>query len=90
MEPITNEVQEVLSCNKRNSDIMCVEDIILVDAVEASIDENWSLLYNKSTCNAFINVKYLSNIRYDPDVKYLRVHCNEVLTYINNIGDFPV
>ena len=68
---------------------MCVEDIILVDAVEASIDENWSLLYNKSTCNAFINVKYLSNIRYDPDVKYLRVHFNAGVTHTNKIGYPP-
>ena len=60
---------------------------ILAAAAEAGIDENWCLLDNQSTCNAFINGKYLSNIRYAPDGKYPRVHCNAVVTHTNNIGD---
>ena len=66
---------------------MRVVDTTLDAAVEASIDENWCLLDNKSTCNAFINGEYLSNIRDDPDGKYLCVHCNAGVTYTNNIGD---
>ena len=34
-------------------------DTILYATVEAGIDENWFLLDNKSTCNTFINGKYL-------------------------------
>ena len=33
--------------------------------------------------------KYLSNIRHAPYGKYLRVHCNSGVTFINNIGDLP-
>ena len=62
---------------------------ILDSAVEAGINENWCLLKNQSTCNAFINGKYLSNIRYSPGGKYLRVHCNTVVTHTNKIGDLP-
>ena len=40
MEPITNKVQEVLSRNKRNSNIMLLLDNILADAAESGIDEN--------------------------------------------------
>ena len=29
---------------------------------EADIDENWCLIENQSTCNDFINSKYMSNI----------------------------
>ena len=64
-------------------------DIILYDATEAGIDENWFLIDNQSTCNAFINRKYLSNIRYSPDGKYICAHCNAVVTCTNNIGDLP-
>ena len=68
---------------------MRVGDIILVSAAEYRVDENVCLLDNQSTCNAFINVKYLSNIRDTPDGKYLPVHCNAGLNYTNNIGDPP-
>ena len=44
-----------LSHNKGNSNIIHVEYTILYDAAEASIDENWCLLYNQSTFKAFIN-----------------------------------
>ena len=67
MEPITDEVKEIFPHNKRNSYIIPVGDTILDAAVEAGTDETCCLLYNKSTCNAFIMVKYLSNIRYAPD-----------------------
>ena len=55
-EPINNSV------NKGNASIIHVGDNILASTAEARIDENWCLLDNQSTCNAFINEKYLSNI----------------------------
>ena len=66
---------------KGNSIIMHVGNTILADAEEAGINKNWCLLDNKWTCNAFINGKYLSNIRDSPAGKYLRVHCNTVVTH---------
>ena len=48
-EPIKNSVK------KGNSRIMHMGDTILAAAAEAGIDENWCLLDNQSTCNAFIN-----------------------------------
>ena len=74
---------------KGNSSIMNVGDTILAAAAEAAIDENWCLLDNQSTYNAFINGKYLSNIRDATDGKYLRLHCNAGVTHINKIGDLP-
>ena len=68
---------------------MHVGNTILAAAAEAGIDENWCLLDNQSTCNAFINKKYLSNIRDAPNVQYLCVHCNSGVTHTNNIGDLP-
>ena len=68
---------------------MYVGDTILAAAAEAGIDENWCLLNNHLTCNAFINRKYLSNIRDAPDGKYLRVHCNTGVKHTNKIGDLP-
>ena len=65
--------------NKCNAKIICVVDIILAYAEEYVIDGNWCLLDNKSTCKAFINVKYLSNIINAPGGKYPRVHCNVVV-----------
>ena len=64
-------------------------DTILSIAVEAGIDENWRLLDNKSIFNAFINGKYISNIRDDTDGQYLRVHFNSGVIYQNKIGDLP-
>ena len=40
---------------KGDASIMYMSNTILADAVEAGIDENWFLLDNQSTCNAFIN-----------------------------------
>ena len=45
------------SVKKGDSIIMHVGDTILAAAAEAGIDENWCLLDNQSTCNAFINGK---------------------------------
>ena len=87
MEPITNEVQELLYLNKLNSKMMCVGDTFLADAAESGIDDNWCLLNNQSTLNAFINGKYLSNIIYAPDGKYLHFHCNKGVSYTKNIDD---
>ena len=90
----TQEARKHQSINKsvRKGDarIMHVGDTILADAAEAIIDENWCLLDNQSTCNAFINGKYLSNIRDAPDEQYLCVHCNAVVTHTNKIVDLPV
>ena len=48
---------------------MCVVDTIVDDVSEAGIDKKWYLLNNQSTCNAFTNGKYLSNIVDSPDGK---------------------
>ena len=64
------------SVRKDDARIMHVGDTIMDAAAEARIDENWFLLDNQWTCNAFINGKYLSNIRDASDGQYLRVHCN--------------
>ena len=40
---------------KGDARIMHMGDTILSAEAEAGIDENWCLLYNQSTCNAFIN-----------------------------------
>ena len=68
---------------------MRVGYIILADAAEANIDENWFLLDNQSTCNSLIDGKYPSNIRNNPGTKYLCFHCNAGLTYTKTIGDLP-
>ena len=89
----TQEVQQTKSINnsvrKGDDSIMNVGDTILAAAAEAGIDENWCLLDNQSTCNAFINRKYLSNIRDAPDGKYLCVQFNAGVTPTNKIGDLP-
>ena len=51
--------------------------------------KNWCLLNNPSTCNAFINEKYLWKIVNAIDGKYLRVHCNAGVTYTKKIGELP-
>ena len=68
---------------------MCVGDTILNASTEADIDKKCCPFNNQSTYNAFINEKYLSNIRDAPDGQYLRVQCNAGLTYNNKIGDLP-
>ena len=82
-EPINNSVK------KGNASIMHMGDTTLAAAAEDGIDENWCLLDNQSTCNAFINKKYLSNIRDTPYGQYLCVHCNEGVTHTKKIGDLP-
>ena len=77
------------SVRKSDSSIMHVGNTILAASEEAGIDENWCLLDNQSTRNAFINGKYLSNIRYAPDGQYLHVHCNKGATHTNKIVDLP-
>ena len=64
-------------------------DAILSDTAEAGINENRCLFDNHLTCNAFINGKYLSNIRDTPNGQYLRVHCNSGVTHTKTIGDIP-
>ena len=49
--------------NKHNANIIFVGDNILADASEAGIYEKSFLLDNQYTCNAFINIKYMLNIR---------------------------
>ena len=82
-EPINNNMK------KGNVRIMHVGDTILAAAAEDGTNENWCLLGNQLTCNAFINRKYLSDFRDDPDGKYLRVHCNLGVKQTNKIGDLP-
>ena len=74
---------------KGDDRIMHVGDTIMAAAADSGIDEHWCLIDNQLTCNAFINGKYLSNIRDDPNVQYLRVYCNSVVTQTNKIGDLP-
>ena len=58
-QTLTQEVRQTHPINnivkKVNSRIMHVDYTILADEVEARIDENWCLLDNQSTFNAFIN-----------------------------------
>ena len=83
------EYQEVFLKNKHNANIIFVGDNILAASAEAGIYENWCLLENQSTCNAFIYGKYMSNIRDSPGGKYIYVHCNAGVTYTNNSGGLP-
>ena len=89
----TQEVWQTESINnsvrKGDTSIIHVGDTILADAIEAKIYENWCLLNNQLTCNAFIDRKYLSNIIDSPDVQYLRVHCNAGVTHTKKIGVLP-
>ena len=89
----TQEAQQTECINssvrKGDDSIMHVVDTILADAAEAVIDENWCLLDNQSTCNTLINEKYLSNIRYALDGKYLRFRCNAGVTQTKKICDLP-
>ena len=86
----TQEVLQTENVNnnmkKGNSRVLHVGDTILAAAAEDGTDENWCLLDNHSTCNAFINGKSLSNIRDAPDRKYPRVHCNGGVTHTKTIG----
>ena len=82
-------IQINVSCKKCNVNIMRVGYTILDDESESDIDENWCLIDNQSTCNAFINWKYLSHTIYAPDGQYLCVHCNVGVTYTKKIGDLP-
>ena len=52
-EPINNIVK------KGNARIIHLDDTILGAIAEAGIDENWCFLDSQSTCNTFINEKYL-------------------------------
>ena len=89
----TQEVPKTESINnsvkKGNAIIIYVGDTILATAEEAGIDENRCLLNKQSTCNAFINKKYLSNIRDAPYGQYIRVHYNAGVIHTNKIGDLP-
>ena len=82
-EPINNSVRE------GNASIIHVVDTFLADTAEAVIDENWCLLDNQLTYNAFTNLKKISNIRDATYGKYIRVHCNSVMAHTNKIGDLP-
>ena len=80
MDPNTAKHQGVLYHNKHNYKIMSMVDTVLDAVEEVSIDENLCFLENKSTCNDFVYAKYLSKIIDAPDVYYICVHCNAVLT----------
>ena len=89
METVTDEIKEVLSHNKNNVNVMSVGYIIWMLQQNPELMKFWCLLDNQSTFKAFINGQYIPNTRDDPDGKYLRVHCNEGVTYTNKIDDFP-
>ena len=69
-EPVNNNTKN------GNARIIHVGNTILAAAAESRIKKKWCLLDNQWTCNAFINGKYLSNIRDVPDGQYIHVHCN--------------
>ena len=71
MKPITDEAKEIFFRKKLNANIMRVVFTIIAAVAESGIDENWCLLKNQSTCKAHIDGKYLSNVTYYTDVKYL-------------------
>ena len=77
------------SVRKGDASIIQVGNTILAAAVETGIDEIWCPIDNHSTCNAFIDGEYLSNIRDNPSGQYLRFHCNAGVTHTNKIGDIP-
>ena len=83
IEPINDRIK------KGNASIMHVGDTILTATMDSGINENWCLLDNQSTFNAFTNVKSLSNIRDDTDEKYPRIHCNTGVTHTKKIGELP-
>ena len=89
MEPITDKVQELFLHNKQNSNKIHLEDTTLAAVSEAGNGENWCIIDNKSTYNAFINDKYLPNMRDALYGKYIGVHYNSGVTYTNNIRDLP-
>ena len=89
IHPSIDEDQNVSSHNKKYYNIIRVGYTILSAETEAGTDENWCLLENLSTYNAFINIKYMSKIRDAPDGQYLYVHCNTGETYTKNIGELP-
>ena len=62
----------------------------MYESEEAGIDENWYLLDNQLTCNAFINGKYPSNIIDAPDGKYINFHRNSGVVNTNKIGNLPI
>ena len=88
-DPVTDKTKEAFLHNNGKTRVMHVEYTILPAASEAINHGNWRLIENKSTCNAFINVKYLSNIWNAPDGQYIHVHCNAGITHTNKIGDQP-
>ena len=88
-EPVIDKTKEPFLHNKVNVSVIFVVDTILASETESGVDGNWCLLDNKSSCNAFINVKYISNIRNSSDGQYICVHCNARVNYPNKIADLP-
>ena len=89
MEPVSDIFQAVFSRIKRNTNTMCVGYTTLDVLSEASFDESWCLIDNQSTCNDFINSKYLSNIVDDSYGECFMCHYNAGITFTKNIGDLP-
>ena len=76
-DPVTDKTKEAFLHNKGNASVMRVGDTILDAAANAVIDGNWCLLENQSTCNAFINGKYILNTINAPDRKFIHAYYNE-------------
>ena len=66
-----------------------VGDFIFIQGRSKAIDTNWCLLKNKSTCNEFVNKKYLRNTRKAPNGWVMHVHFNLGTTITDLIGDLP-
>jgi len=52
-----------------------------------TIDINWCLLDNQSTCDIFHNSAFLTNIRLAPDGCEMHIHCNADILVVIMVGD---
>ena len=89
----TEEVRQTETTNnsvrKVDDSIMYMGNTIIAAAAEAGIGENWCLLDNQSICNAFINKKYLSNVRDAPNGQHICFHCKSGVKNTNKNFDLP-
>ena len=89
MEKNSQQHQSTLTQNSPNILHMKVGDVILIQVRAIAIDPNWCLTKNQSTCNTFMKKNYLVNIRKEPNLKVLHVHCNLGTTVADMVGYLP-
>jgi hypothetical protein len=61
-------------------------DAVLSQA-PGSINKDWCLLDSQSTCNVFVNPRYLTNIRMAPGGQEMHIHCNAGTVICRTIGE---